>query len=70
MLRTNNNLILEKYHDLQFESLVILMDDEIREKLHGELAPCSNEEFLKRYCVEHYKKFGEKFITELDEQNW
>lgn len=25
------------------------MDDEIREELHGKLAPCSNEEFLQAY---------------------
>ena len=25
------------------------MDDDIREKVHYELAPCTSEEFLKRY---------------------
>ena len=25
------------------------MDDEIREELHSELAPCSNEEFIAEY---------------------
>ena len=25
------------------------MDDDIREQVHGELAPCTPEEFLKRY---------------------
>jgi hypothetical protein len=25
------------------------MDDEIREELHGKLAPCSNEKFLREY---------------------
>lgn len=25
------------------------MDDEIREQVHGEIAPCTDEEFLKRY---------------------
>lgn len=25
------------------------MDDEIREQVHTELAPCSHEEFIKRY---------------------
>lgn len=32
------------------DAIAVLMDDEIREKVHFELAPCSNEEFLKRYC--------------------
>ncbi len=26
------------------------MDDETREKVHFELAPCEPKEFLKRYC--------------------
>lgn len=29
--------------------IVTYMDDEIREQVHGEIAPCANEEFLKRY---------------------
>ena len=28
----------------------VYMDSEIREQAHAELAPCTNEEFLKRYC--------------------
>ena len=31
------------------DSIVIYMDDEKREQVHRELAPCSPEEFLKRY---------------------
>ncbi|MFP2960414.1 hypothetical protein ACLEPN_21985 [Myxococcus sp. 1LA] len=30
-------------------ALVELMDDATRERVHGELAPCTNEEFLARY---------------------
>lgn len=33
-----------------WESVVSYMDDDIRETVHTELAPCTNEEFLKRYC--------------------
>ena len=40
---------------------VNMMDDEIREALHRELAPCTDEEFLTAYMVEHEKKFGEEF---------
>lgn len=32
------------------DAIAVLMDRDIREKVHFELAPCSNEEFLKRYC--------------------
>lgn len=39
----------------------MLMDDELREKLHREIAPCSWNEFLDKYKEEHRKKFHEEF---------
>ena len=30
--------------------IAMYMDDDIREKVHNELAPCTPYEFLKRYC--------------------
>ena len=39
------------------------MDDEIREKVHSEIAPCSNEEFIKRYL-----ELDEKFIEILENE--
>lgn len=44
-----------------YEIAVELMDNEIREKLHNKIAPCTNEEFLEAYKKEHYKKYGEEF---------
>ncbi len=44
------------------EAAISLMDDEIRERLHNEMAPCSNEVFFRRYQHEHYNKYGE-FLT-------
>lgn len=38
-----------KITDEDMFNIASYMDDEIREHLHFELAPCSNEEFLKRY---------------------
>lgn len=32
-----------------WDAIVEVMDDEIREKVHAELAPCTEEEFLARY---------------------
>lgn len=37
------------------------MDDDLREEIHSDLAPCTNEEFLEEYCVRHLEKFGEPF---------
>lgn len=46
---------------VDFEAAVNLMDDEIREALHGELAPCAEQEFFDAYCKAHEEKYGEKF---------
>ena len=32
------------------EAIASYMNDEIREKVHFELAPCSNEAFIRHYC--------------------
>lgn len=40
---------------------VELMDDEIREELHRELAPCTDLEFLEAYMEKHLEKYGEEF---------
>ena len=39
-----------KLNDDEMENIASYMNDDIREEVHFELAPCSNEEFLKRYC--------------------
>ena len=44
-----------------FDAAVELMDDEIREEIHAELAPCTDEEFLAEYIRRHQDKFGETF---------
>lgn len=56
----------EKARDIiragHYNAAVELMDDELREQIHDELAPCSGVDFLTRYLKEHQKKFGEEFI--------
>lgn len=38
-----------KAYNNSWDQLVELMNDDIREAVHAELAPCTNEEFLERY---------------------
>lgn len=52
----NGNTFLSAYEAIDsiismgiWESIVEMMDDDIREKVHAELAPCTEEEFLRRY---------------------
>lgn len=48
---------------IEFDVLVNLMDDDLREQLHADLAPCTEQEFLDAYCKAHYKHFGTPFTV-------
>jgi len=55
----NNGCSFKSYNDLSvddidyvnedWDNIVSFMDDDAREEVHSELAPCSELEFLKRY---------------------
>ena len=47
--------------EVDFEACVFMMDDEIREDLHADLAPCTEQEFLDAYAERHVEKYGENF---------
>lgn len=47
--------------EIDFESTVSYMDDEIREELHMKLAPCSEQEFFTEYEKAHEEKYGEEW---------
>lgn len=42
-----------------FDVAVNCMDDDLREELHFELAPCTEQEFFEAYARAHQEKFGE-----------
>ena len=46
---------------VDFEVAVSLMDDEIREEVHADLAPCTEQEFMDAYVKLHEAKYGETF---------
>lgn len=46
---------------IDYEAAVMMMDDDIREKLHHEIAPCTDQEFFDAYCKAHEEKYGEEF---------
>ena len=55
----NNGCSFKSYNDLSvddidyinkdWDNIVSYMDDDAREEVHSELAPCNKLEFLKRY---------------------
>lgn len=56
--------------EIDFDAAVNLMDDDIREELHLEMAPCSEQEFFDAYCSAHEKAFGEEFELAKDNPIW
>lgn len=44
-----------------FELAATYMDDEIREQLHTQLAPCDDQSFFSAYEKKHWEKYGESF---------
>jgi hypothetical protein len=47
--------------EVDYDSAVALMDDDIREGLHATLASCSEQDFFDAYLIAHYVKYGEEF---------
>lgn len=52
---------------IEFEKAVGFMDDVLREEIHEELAPCTEQDFFDEYAKRHEQKFGEKWV--LAEEN-
>ena len=46
---------------VDYDVAVMLMDEEIRERLHAELSPCSEQEFFDAYAKEHETVYGEEW---------
>lgn len=53
--------------EINYEAAVELMDDEIREDLNFELAPCTEQELFTAYEKAHAEKYGEEW--ELSKEN-
>jgi hypothetical protein len=63
----NMNVINASDNELDFHAAISMMDDDIREQLHRDLAPCSEQEFFTAYEKAHREKFGEDW--ELSKAN-
>lgn len=46
---------------VDFKSAVNMMDDDIREQLHREITPCTQQAFFDAYADEHEAVFGEEW---------
>ena len=64
------NVINANGYELDFESAVMYMDDDIREELHREMAPCTDQEFFTAYEKAHAEKFGEEWELSKENPTW
>jgi hypothetical protein len=55
---------------LTFADTLEYMDDDIREHLHSELAPCGEQEFFTAYEKAHKKQFGESWELSNSNPGW
>ena len=60
----NPEMSVKDYYgnEVNYDAAVELMDDDIREQLHDQMAPCTEQEFFDAYAKAHAEKFdGEEF---------
>ena len=48
--------------EINYDIAILLMNDDIRERLHDDLAPCTDQEFFNEYANAHLKRYGEPWI--------
>lgn len=53
--------------NIDYDLAVSFMDDDLREQIHGEFAPCTDQQFFDEYAKRHEQKFNE--VWELTKEN-
>ena len=48
-------------YELNYNAAAKMMDDDLREELCLQLAPCTEQEFFAAYEAAHAEKFGEEW---------
>lgn len=61
------SIVIDWYgREIDFESAVALMDDDIRDELVEELEPFTEQRFFNAYLEQHYADYGEEFTILLE----
>lgn len=62
-MENNDIRVMNEYGvKIDFNVALSLMDDELREKVHMELVPCTEQEFFNAYAKAYEEKYGEEWI--------
>ena len=56
--------------EVDFEASITYMDEEIREKLHEEISPCTEQEFFNAYCKTHLEKYHAEWFLNVPNPVW
>lgn len=64
-MKVYKNNVEVKLNQEEMDTIASYMDDEVREDLHGDLAPCEPNEFLLEY-IKRDPSFEELLISEFD----
>ena len=57
------NMVNVNGTEVSMDAAIMLMDDDIREAIHSDIAPCTEQEFVDEYCKRHLEKYGEDFVV-------
>lgn len=60
-------VINENGVEINYETAVELMEDDLREELVAELGPCTEQEFFRAYEILYAEEYGE--LWELSKEN-
>lgn len=63
-------VVNKKGYELDFDATVNFMNDEIREKVHSEIAPCTEQEFFTAYEKAHEEVTGEEWFLSESNPCW
>ena len=55
---------------IDLDAAVMLMDDDLRDEVHADIAPCTDQKFFDEYCKRHEEKFGEEFEPNKENGQW
>jgi hypothetical protein len=50
-------------NEIDFEVAIDLMDEDLRDRLHTIMDPCSDQEFMDAYAKAHADKYDEVFVV-------
>lgn len=65
------NTVKNEYgYEMDFEAAVNMMDADVREQVHRDIAPCTDQEFFDAYCKAHEEMFGEPFFLTEPHPVW